>query len=79
MRVSSTATGAWCSGRADPGEVAEVLNLIKRHHAYTGSPVARRVINEWFQLRSAIVKVMPRDYKRALERLQREETGAVSE
>ncbi len=64
---------------ADPGEVAEVLNLIKRHHAYTGSPVARRVINEWFQLRSAIVKVMPRDYKRALERLQREETGAVSE
>ena len=64
---------------ADPAETAEVLGMVKRHQAYTSSPVAQRVVNEWFQLRPRIVKVMPRDYKRALARLQREEMETVTE
>lgn len=66
-------------GLYDHVEIEEVLGLIRRHLAYTGSPVARRVINEWFQLRVKFVRVMPRDYKRALARMQREEMGSVSE
>jgi glutamate synthase domain-containing protein 3 len=63
----------------DHKETEAVLELIARHHAYTGSPVAKRVINQWYQLRAKFVKVMPRDYKRALARLQREEMGAEME
>ncbi len=60
-------------------EIEALLNLITRHHAYTGSLVARRVIGQWHQLRLKFVKVMPRDYKRALARLQREELEPVAE
>jgi glutamate synthase domain-containing protein 2/glutamate synthase domain-containing protein 1/glutamate synthase domain-containing protein 3 len=66
-------------GLYDHVEINEVLDMIKRHYTYTNSPVAKRVINEWFQLRPRVVKVMPRDYKRALARLQREEMGTVTE
>jgi len=64
---------------SDPAEVEQVLTLIRRHAEYTGSPVAQRVINEWQQLRPKFVKIMPRDYKRALERIQREEASRMSE
>jgi len=57
---------------SDPVEVEEVLGLIRRHLEYTKSPVAQRAINEWYQLRAKFVKVMPRDYKRALARLRDE-------
>jgi glutamate synthase domain-containing protein 2/glutamate synthase domain-containing protein 1/glutamate synthase domain-containing protein 3 len=63
----------------DHKEIEEVLGMITRHQAYTGSPVAKRVIDQWYQLRTKFVKVMPRDYKRALARLQREEMGTVTE
>jgi glutamate synthase (ferredoxin) len=63
----------------DHVEIDEVLRLIKRHREYTGSPVAQRVIEQWAELRSKFVKVMPRDYKRALARLQREEADLVTE
>jgi glutamate synthase (ferredoxin) len=63
----------------DHVEIEEVLNMITRHHSHTGSPVAQRVINQWYQLRLKFVKVMPRDYKRALARLQREEMGTSIE
>ena len=63
----------------DHVEIEDVLGMITRHYNYTGSPVAKRVINQWYQLRTKFVKVMPRDYKRALARLQREEMGTVTE
>jgi len=63
----------------DPPEIEDVLNVIKRHFSYTGSPVAKRVIDQWHQLRPKFVKVMPRDYKRALARLQQEQTGTATE
>jgi len=63
----------------DHVEIGELLGIITRHLTYTGSPVAQRVIDQWNQLRPKFVKVMPRDYKRALARLQREEAGTVTE
>ncbi len=63
----------------DHVEIEEVLSMITRHFTYTGSPVAKRMIDQWHQLRTKFVKVMPRDYKRALARLQREEMGSVTE
>jgi glutamate synthase domain-containing protein 3 len=63
----------------DHREIAEVLGMIRRHHELTDSPVAKRVMDEWNALRPKFVKVMPRDYKRALARLQREEAETVIE
>jgi len=60
-------------------EIEAVHELIRKHLEYTGSPVAERVLKDWFALRRKFVKVMPRDYKRALARLQREEAGSMIE
>jgi glutamate synthase domain-containing protein 3 len=51
---------------SDEDEV-EVRELISEHAARTGSIVARNVLASWHRgARERMVKVMPRDYKRAL-------------
>jgi glutamate synthase domain-containing protein 3 len=45
----------------------EVKALIAEHAQRTGSLVARNVLAAWATRRERFVKVMPRDYKRALE------------
>jgi glutamate synthase (NADPH/NADH) large chain/glutamate synthase (ferredoxin) len=47
-------------------DLAEVRALIEEHRERTGSEVAERVLADWDALRGAWVKVMPMDYKRAL-------------
>ena len=47
-------------------DVAEVLGLIEKHQRYTGSSVARRLLDDWQRVQRSFVKVMPRDYKRVL-------------
>ena len=56
----------------DERESEEVRALIEKHQRYTGSSVAQRVLNYWEALRPKFVKVMPTDYKKALEKLARE-------
>ncbi len=59
-------------------DAEEVRALIKEHAQRTGSLVARNVLADWERgARQRFVKVMPRDYKRALvEQAQREGTPA---
>jgi glutamate synthase domain-containing protein 2/glutamate synthase domain-containing protein 1/glutamate synthase domain-containing protein 3 len=45
---------------------AELKDLIAEHAERTGSPVAQRVLDDWDASVGRFVKVMPRDYKRAL-------------
>jgi glutamate synthase domain-containing protein 3 len=55
-------------------DAAEVQALIKEHIMRTGSLVGRNLLASWERARERFVKVMPRDYKRALaERAQRDE------
>jgi glutamate synthase domain-containing protein 2/glutamate synthase domain-containing protein 1/glutamate synthase domain-containing protein 3 len=61
---------------------SELRALIAEHQERTGSPVAERVLSDWASVRSQFVKVMPHDYKRALEemaaeRAQEAETAAT--
>jgi glutamate synthase domain-containing protein 3 len=49
---------------ADDAEV--VRGLVERHAAATGSELATRLLAGWDPAFSRFVKVMPRDYKRAL-------------
>jgi len=39
-----------------------------RHHQYTGSTVARRILDSWDDYARKFVKVMPTEYRRVLER-----------
>jgi glutamate synthase domain-containing protein 2/glutamate synthase domain-containing protein 1/glutamate synthase domain-containing protein 3 len=45
---------------------AELKDLIAEHAERTGSPVAERMLDDWDASVRRFVKVMPRDYKRAL-------------
>jgi hypothetical protein len=50
-------------------DLDKVRALVQEHLERTGSTVAQRTLDDWDKLRSAWVKVMPMDYKRALREL----------
>ena len=49
-----------------PAEIDLVQTLIMKHAAATGSTYAQRLLSDWASLQQKLVKVMPREYKRAL-------------
>jgi glutamate synthase (NADPH/NADH) large chain len=51
----------------------ELFNLIEAHWSFTGSAVARRILEEREAMQGQFVKVIPREYKQALARLAEEE------
>lgn len=55
-----------------PDDIAELRHLIEQHIAYTDSAIAKQILEDWSYTLSQFVKVMPTDYKKALERLARE-------
>jgi glutamate synthase (ferredoxin) len=54
-----------------PADRQEALDLIRKHADYTESTRARKVLANWEAMLPKFVKVMPRDYKRALNAMQR--------
>ena len=52
--------------------------LIERHQLHTGSKVASDLLADWDIALTKFVKVMPTDYKRALEALEAERLEATS-
>jgi glutamate synthase domain-containing protein 3 len=48
-------------------------DLIARHHDLTGSVRARYILDHWSGMIGRFVKVMPIDYRKALERMQASE------
>ena len=57
-------------------DIVELKSLIAKHHKYTGSTVAARILQNWDDELPRFVKVMPIDYKRALAE-QKKETVRV--
>lgn len=51
----------------DPAEIEFVKDMIFRHAEYTGSRRAAAILVAWDQYVSSIVRVMPNEYRRALE------------
>ena len=51
-------------------DFATIKDLIHRHYEYTGSTVAWRILSGWKDAARHFVKVMPVDYRRALEQMQ---------
>lgn len=52
----------------EPAEIAFLRNLIEDHRHYTGSEVADRVLSDFNRILPRIVKVLPFDYKKVLEK-----------
>ncbi|MFA6442784.1 MAG: glutamate synthase-related protein, partial [Sterolibacterium sp.] len=53
----------------DMADETQLKTLIERHAEYTGSTVARIILANWPAYRSKFVKVMPHEYKRALQEM----------
>ena len=47
-------------------DAARLRIVLERHHLLTGSARARALLEDWDNTLAAFVKVMPRDYRRAL-------------
>jgi glutamate synthase domain-containing protein 3 len=60
------------------GDIAALQDLVERHHRHTDSPVAARILEDWDRALQRFVKIMPRDYKRALARIAREQQSQGS-
>jgi glutamate synthase (NADPH/NADH) large chain len=57
-------------------DAARLRILLERHHLFTGSERARLLLEDWDNTLAAFVKIMPKDYKRALLDLKSEEETA---
>jgi glutamate synthase domain-containing protein 2/glutamate synthase domain-containing protein 1/glutamate synthase domain-containing protein 3 len=61
-------------------EIAEVKGMIQRHVEYTKSALAEEILSNWKGAVEKFVKVMPRDYRKILEAIERvEERGLTGE
>ena len=56
---------------------AELHNMISKHFEYTDSTVAEKLLADWDTAKSKFVKVMPRDYKRALREMAEEKAATA--
>mgnify|MGYP000507102928 CR=1 FL=1 len=56
----------------DPEDVNTLRSMLETHQRKTQSAVATKILDDWEEFLPKFIKVMPRDYKLALERLARE-------
>ncbi|MGA1530019.1 MAG: glutamate synthase-related protein, partial [Kiritimatiellia bacterium] len=54
-------------------DIKQLRELIENHANFTGSTVAQRILDNWEASLTKFIKIMPHDYKRALERIAAEE------
>jgi glutamate synthase domain-containing protein 2/glutamate synthase domain-containing protein 1/glutamate synthase domain-containing protein 3 len=62
----------------DRKEIIEVRRMIKHHFQYTGSHRAESILELWEEMVPKFVKVMPKDYKRVLECLERAKEAGLT-
>ena len=62
----------------DDDDIAELKQLIENHMQYTGSTVARGILDNWEASLQQFVKVMPTDYKRVLQEMAKEKSKEVA-
>ncbi|MBU1075759.1 MAG: glutamate synthase subunit alpha, partial [Spirochaetes bacterium] len=56
----------------DDKEIKFLYKIIKKHVDLTGSQYAARILHDWEGMLPRFVKVMPGDYRKALERIRKE-------
>ncbi|MBI3251836.1 MAG: glutamate synthase large subunit [Candidatus Omnitrophica bacterium] len=61
-----------------PAEIAEVRGLIERYLRHTQSRRARHILDLWEEMVPRFVRVIPKDYKRVLQALDRVKSSGLS-
>ena len=54
-------------------DIALLREMIEQHVSFTGSPVGKDILDNWFEKIHQFVKVMPMEYRRALGRMIKED------
>jgi glutamate synthase domain-containing protein 2/glutamate synthase domain-containing protein 3 len=62
----------------DADETEQVWKMIQRHQTYTKSERAAKILADWKNFTPKFVKVMPKDYKRVLEKVKEAEQKGLS-
>lgn len=60
-------------------ESEELRNMIQHHATFTDSAVAHRVLKQWEQYLWKFVKVIPKDYKRMFEAIERVKRSGLNQ
>ncbi len=58
-------------------DITGIQTLLRDHLHYTGSTVADRILTHWQAMEAKFVKVIPKDYKRAMKALKRAELEGI--
>ncbi len=64
--------------RLEEEDASEIEQMICRHVRYTNSERARKILVLWNDVMPKFIKVMPKDYRRMLEAVQRVEKQGLS-
>jgi glutamate synthase (NADPH/NADH) large chain len=67
------------SGDMTSHDEERLYQLISNHLHYTGSKQARRILDDWASYRPKFRKVMPVEYRRALQEMERMRMGMAAE
>ncbi|MBC2723811.1 glutamate synthase large subunit [Desulfosporosinus sp.] len=59
-------------------ELNEIHEMIQKHVEYTGSPQGRKVLDDWKNYSQKFTKVIPIDYKRMLENIDKAHKAGLS-
>ncbi|MFL6353511.1 MAG: glutamate synthase large subunit, partial [Bryobacteraceae bacterium] len=62
----------------EPQDAVRLHQLLTKHLEYTGSPLARRILENWPEALPHFVKVFPHEYKKVLGVARTSEQGAFS-
>ena len=79
-RPQQRTNGVNDAGMGDPlrHDADRLRVLLERHHLHTGSKRARALLDDWANALGKFVKVMPRDYAKALQQMEAERLAAAS-
>ncbi|MBN1279948.1 MAG: glutamate synthase large subunit, partial [Chlorobiaceae bacterium] len=62
----------------DPMELADLQSTIEKHVQLTGSKLGESILEAWPNARNRFVKVLPHDYKRAMEAMKEVEMAGMT-
>lgn len=63
---------------SDPEDIREVNEMVWQHAFHTGSRVAWRVLRNWQEMWPRFVKVLPKDYRRMLQQIEKAEQNGLT-
>src|SRR5580658_1360181 len=75
-RVNQQMVGA--EALDEPEEIAKVRGMIERHRELTGSARAKHLLDNWNSTVKKFVRIMPKDFKRAVASLARAHQQGLS-